>query len=281
MKRIAFFVAPLILAGCMSNSGVDQNDMTYETISDIETIGVRAKSIAAATRIDVYAICDADRREYHIDPTSEFRIAEERWTVKIDGSRSGGSDLQYDDEALFLASLKTLEIVGPMSILGGQPRIQAYNDQMLRIPELCRKKQMEELARITSIAEKSAKKDADLVAEVVGRTGVQPMLEGRNEKEFNNLVIMFRSSGVEDFVGKFVWAEDGDYFVSQILGGEVILTSLTNPSLFPPISILTDKQALEGQRWSSVSRGPLEFVGPKMYQTAFGVERQVLVFKSI
>lgn len=281
MKRIAYVLSILALAGCMSDPVQSQGDIAYEPISDNGRIGVRASSSAAGIAIDVTAFCDADRREYRIDYTSTFRPEKDRWVVMVDGKKLWQSDLSYSDDSLFLGSINTLEIVGPMTVFSGQPRAHVANAQMLRMPELCRQMQKEDLARLSELDEESAKKDEALVSAVISRTGVRPMLGGGNQKDFNNLVNMFRSLGVEDFVGKFVWAEDGDYFVSQILRGEVILTSLTNPALFPPISIVTDKQGLEGQRWSSVSRGPLQFVGPKQYQTALGVERQVLVFKAI
>lgn len=281
MKRIASVLPILVLTGCVTSAPRTQSDMTYEPINDRGTVGVRARSEMAGITVDVFAFCDADRRQYYIDPTSEFRAEQDRWILKIDGDRFWRSDLKYDDDGSFLASLKTLEAVGPKVVFGEPARIQVAGAEMLKLPEICRNKQKQEIAYLRDGAERESQKNESLISEVVSRTGVKPMLSGRNEKDFNNLVTMFRSFGVKDFVGKFVWVEDGDYFVSQILNGEVLLTSLTNPSLFPPISIVTDKQALEGQPWSSVSRGPLQFVGPKQYQTVLGVERQVLVFKSI
>jgi len=281
MKRIASVLPALVLAGCVSSAPITQNDMTYETINDRGSVGIRARSETAGITVDVFAFCDADRRQYYIDPASEFRVEQDRWSLMIDGSKFWRSDLQYEDEDSFLSSLKTLEIVGPRGVFSEPARFQVASAEMLKIPEICRSEQKQKLAYLGGLAEAESQKDEGLISEVVSRTGVKPMLTGRNEKDFNNLVTMFRSLGVKDFVGKFVWAGDGDYFVSQILRGEVVLTSLTNPALFPPISIMTDKQALEGQPWSSVSRGPLQFVGPKQYQTVLGAERQVLVFKSI
>ncbi|WP_395605271.1 hypothetical protein [Pseudomonas sp. B16120] len=255
--------------------------MTYESISDYAMVGIRASSAAAGTTIDVFAYCDADRREYSINPTTEFRVEGRRWTVKIDGDKFWRSDLSYDDEASFLASLETMEIVGPVSILSGQPRMQVANAQMLRIPELCKQKQAEVVANINSTIEKSRKKDEDLIADVVSRTGTQPMFGGENQKTLNNLVGIFQTSGIASFQGKFVWVEDGDYVVSQVMDGAVLLLSMTNPVRWPAITIITDKQVIEGQFWSAASRGPLQFVGVKSYRTAIGATRQTLIFRPI
>jgi len=281
MKRIASVLPFLVLAGCMSSASRTQSDMAYETITDRGSVGIRARSEVAGMTVDVFAFCDADRRQYYIDPTSEFRAEQDRWGLMIEGAKFWQSDLKYDDDDSFLASLKTLEAVGPRGAFSEPSRFQVASAEMLRLPEICMNKQKQEIAYLRAGAARESQKNESLISEVVSRTGVKPMLSGRNEKNFNNLVTMFRSFGVKDFVGKFVWAEDGDYFVSQILRGEVVLTSLTNPALFPPISIMTDKQALEGQPWSAVSREPLQFIGPKQYQAALGVERQVLAFKAI
>lgn len=281
MERMSIGLSVLLLAGCATSQPVKQSDIAYQELTDEGVVGVIATSAQAGLRVDVYAYCDSSRREYHITSSSNFRPPAEQWTLEVDGGRFWKSDLQFSDENSFIRSLNSLVMVSPRKILGGEDRIQVASPGMLEIPDTCKATQSQVAARLARSAQKIADRDSEIVAEVVRRTGVQPMLTGENQRSFNSLVAMFRGLGAEDFVGKFVWAQDGDYFVSQILRGEVVLTSLTNPTLFPLISIMTDKQALEGQPWSSVSRGPLQFVGPKQYQTVLGAERQVLVFKSI
>lgn len=280
MERMSIALSVLVLAGC-SAVQPSRSDIAYQVITDEAVVGVMATSAQAGLRVDVYAICDASRREYHISSTSGFRPPADQWSLEVDGGRFWKSDLKFNDEESFLRSINSLAMVSPKKILGGEDRFPIANQDMLKIPKGCVTRQNESAARLEKSAQKNAERNAEIVAEVVHRTGVQPMLTGENQRSFNSLVAMFRGLGIENFVGKFVWAQDGDYFVSQILTGEVVLTSLTNPALFPPITIMTDKQALEGQPWSAVSRGPLQFIGPKQYQTALGVERQVLVFKSI
>jgi hypothetical protein len=274
-------IGAVVLAGCASTPQYVESDFTHTVIEDYGVIGVKSSSERSGKAFWIYGVCADGEREYVIRQTSTSIFGSDGRWVTQSGNGSLSSTLTFTDRDAFLKSLSSLEVMKRPEGFTGEQRMKVAAQSEFKIPDLCEAKQAKNDAIASRQAEAEAAKNISLIKEVVDRTGVQPMLTGRNERDFNDLVAMFRRLGIEGFVGKFVWAQDGDYFVSQILRGEVVLTSLTNPALFPPISIMTDKQALEGQPWSAVSRGPLQFVGPKQYKTVLGVERQLLVFKSI
>lgn len=281
MKRIAALSSALVLAGCVSTPEYTQGDFTYEDISSYGGVGVRATSILAGKTIDIFASCIEGERQYFIDPTSIFRVEEKRWTLNIDGSRFWRSEVEYSDEASFIASLATLEVVSPPRVFGEGRRFKVSNSQIERIPTLCKKKQAEHFAYVRNVKDKEIQENESLISGVVNRTGTKPMLPGKNQMDFNNLVLLFQQTGASKHQGKFVWVADGDYRVAQAAGGRVLLMSMTNPADFPAITIITDKEVLEGQFWSSVSHGPLEFIGVSTYQTVLGASRQTILFKPI
>lgn len=275
-------IGALVLTGCASTPQYVESDFVRTPFEGFGMIGVKSSSERSGKAFEIYGVCADGGREFVIRQTSTSLFGTDgRWFTQSSDGHPYTSDQSFADRDAFLKALSSLEVVKRREGFSGEQRMKVADHQEFQITDLCEAKQASNDAVASRQAEAEASKNLSMIKEVIDRTGAQPMLSGRNEKDFNNLVTMFRSFGVKDFVGKFVWAEDGDYFVSQILRGEVVLTSLTNPALFPPISIMTDKQALEGQRWSSVSRGPIQFVGPKQYRTILGVERQVLVFKSL
>lgn len=283
MKWMVAVLAGVVLGGCASGVRYIPGDFAYEDISKGGVVGVRASSDGTGKIFDVYADCVEGECQYVIRQALKGGVGNEglRWRARAGESYLASSDTYFNSPDEFASATAALEVVRSGNDFSDEIRIKVANERMLRLASAAN-----DLKAAQVKAVNSAKLAADVesnrqIAEVATRTGVQPMLTGRNQKDFNSLATMFRGLGIEEFVGKFVWAGDGDYRVSQILEGEVILTSLTNPSLFPMISIVTDKQALEGQAWSAVSKGPLQFAGPRMYKTAIGVERQVLVFKTI
>ncbi len=280
--RSVGLIGALALTGCASAPQYVESDFARAPIEGFGIIGVKSSSERSGKAFEIYGACANGAREYVIRQTSTSIFGSDgRWITQSSDGSLYTSSLTFTDRGAFLKALSSLEVVKPPEGFSGEKRMKVADHGEFKIPDLCEAKQARNDAIASRQAEAEAAKNISLIKEVVDRTGVQPMLTGRNERGFNDLVTMFRRLGIEDFVGKFVWAQDGDYFVSQILRGEVVLTSLINPALFPPISIMTDKQALEGQPWSAVSRGPLQFVGPKQYKTVLGVERQALVFKSI
>lgn len=280
--KYAGMVSAAFLAACASSPHYVGSDFVTTPIKDFGKVGIKSTSLKSGKEFEIYGVCIDGSQEYVIRQTSTAAFgADGRWVVQSGEGRSITSDQIFHERNAFLAALGALEVVRRPEGFQGEQRMLVASSQAASIPDQCEAMLAEDSAMESARARAEVEKTSSLIREVVARTGIQPMLTGRNEHDFNNLVAMFRRLGVDDFVGKFVWAKDGDYLISQIMPGEVVLTSLTNPSLFPPIRIMTDKQALEGQAWSAVSRGPLEFIGPAIHQTAYGGTRQVLVFKAI
>lgn len=152
---------------------------------------------------------------------------------------------------------------------------------MMSLVDLCRLKstklQIEEKANLSSEQQESDR----AVKEVVNRTGALPITYGRNQIDFNNLVLLIQRDGPAHFINKFFWANDGDYIVSQVLKDRLILTSSTNPIYFLPITIITTETAIEGQPWSTISHGPLQFIGLSQYTSVLGAIRQTLLLRKI
>lgn len=273
----------IFLAGCSGVPINTENDFTYEDINDFSEVGVRAASKATGSAVEASATCDTEARRYTISTSStgKFVGVGYEWTININGYPHSAGTLFYEDEAKFLAALSTIEVVGPKGTFGSRQRMRVSAPQMERIPDLCKEKQAKVMAYIRDAQEKGRADDDRLISDVVNRTGVQPMLPGKNQMDFNNLVLLFQQTGASNHQGKFVWAADGDYRVAQVIGDKALLISMTNPDFFPAITIISGKQVLEGQFWSSVSRGPLQLIGISNYQTALNVSRQTIVFKAI
>ena len=283
MKRIIALSIAISMGGCASASRPIQSDFTYKEVSAYGSVGIRADSSLAGMAIDISASCIEGDTQYSIRPTSTepYRVADKRWSLSMDGAGFWKSSVEFENEALFRASLATLEVVGPSTLFGSGQRFKVSNSQIEAIPDLCRKKRAEHLAYARSAENKERTNGDRLISDVVDRTGVQPMLPGKNKMSFNSIISLLQDSGVSKHKGKFVWASDGDYRIAQVNGNRVLLISMTNPSGFPAITIITDKEAMEGQFWSSVSHGPLEFIGVSSYQTVLGASRQTILFKSI
>lgn len=280
--KYAGMVSAAFVAACASSPHYLESDFVTTPIKVFGRVGTKSTSLKSGKEFEIYGICADGAQEYVIRQISTSAFgADGRWVVQTADGRSVTSDQIFHDRRAFLAALGSLEVVKRPEGLEGERRMRVAISQAATIPDQCEAMQARDSAEAANRANAEVEKTSSLIRDVVTRTGIQPMLTGRNEHDFNNLVTMFRRVGVDDFLGKFVWAKDGDYLISQAMQGEVVLTSLTNPSLFPPIRIITDKQALEGQAWSAVSRGPLEFMGPAIHQTAYGGTRQVLVFKAI
>ncbi|MCA4964924.1 hypothetical protein [Pseudomonas sp. Y24-6] len=281
MKRIIALSAVAALSGCAGQAV--KNDFTYEGVDSFSAVGVRASSKATGKTVEVSAICTEESRRYVISRRSagKFGGAGDPWTISIGGETLFAGETFYEDEAEFLAAVSTIEVVGPTGRFGGQDRMTVSSPQMQRIPELCKEKQAQVIAYIHNAEAKATAEDKRLISEVSSRTGAQPMLPGRNQMDFNNLVSLIQKDGISRHRNKFVWAQDGDYRVAQVIGNRVLLFSMTNPGMFPAITIITDEQAIEGQAWSSVSKGPLQVSEIGNYVTAFGVSRQTIVFRRI
>lgn len=283
MKRIIALSILVSVGGCASAPQTIPSDFTYKDISDYGGVGVRATSPSAGVAIDISSSCIEGDIQYSIRPTSTelYRAADKRWSLSMDGAGFWKSSVEFENEALFRASLATLEVVAPATLFGRGQRFKVSNSQIEAIPDLCRKKRAEHIAYTRSIEDKERTKDDRLISDVIERTGVEPMLPGKNQMSFNSIISLLQESGVSKHKGKFVWVSDGDYRIAQVDGKRVLLVSMTNPGSFPAITIITDKEAMEGQFWSSVSHGPLELIGVSSYHTVLGASRQTILFKSI
>jgi hypothetical protein len=281
MKRIIALSAAAALSGCAGQTV--QNDFTYEDMDNFSEVGVRASSKATGKTVDVSAICTEEARRYVISrrSTGKYGGAGDEWTISVGGNKIFAGESFYEDEAGFLAAVSTIEVVGPTGRFGGQERMTVSSPQMQRIPELCKEKQAQVIAYMRDAEKKSNEDNDRLISDVVSRTGAQPMLPGRNQMDFNNIVLLLQKDGISRHQNKFVWAQDGDYRVAQVLGNRVLLLSMNDHVMFPAITIITDEQAIEGQPWSSVSKGPLQVSEIGNYVTVFGVSRQTIVFRRI
>lgn len=282
MKQIIALAAVLTVGGCASSPEYIESDFTYKDISDSTRIGVRATSSLAGKAIDVFGLCTEDQRQYYIDPESiePYRPEGKEWAANINGARVWMSEAKYDDEASFIASLATLEVVSPPSVFGEERRIKVANSQMERIPALCKERQAQALAHIHDAEEKESRENERLIAEVVNRTGVKPMLGGDNHKDLNNLALLFRTTGTDPHEGKFVWAEAGDYETAQIMDGKVLMLSRFSPS-FPAVIIFMNTTPPKGKSWFSMFKAPLKLIGTSTYETVLGVSKQAVIFKEI
>ena len=280
MKRIALSVA-LALSGCAGQTV--QNDFTYEDVDGFSEVGVRASSRATGKTVEVSATCDAQSRRYVISrqSASPYGGAGDDWTINMDGRPIFAGNSFYENEDEFIAAASSIEVVGPEGTFGGRQRMTVSTSQMERIPGLCKEKQAQVIAYMREAEEKENAENERLISEVSNRTGAQPMLPGRNQMDFNNLVLLLQKDGISRHQKKFVWARDGDYRVAQVMGNRVMLLSMNDHVMFPAITIITDEQAIEGQPWSSVSKGPLQVFEIGNYVTVFGVSRQTIVLKRI
>lgn len=280
MKRIALS-AVLALSGCAGQSV--QNDFTYEDVDGFSEVGVRAHSEATGKTVEASATCDAHSRWYVISrqSVSPYGGAGDDWTINMDGRPTFAGQSFYENEDEFIAAASTIEVVGPEGTFGGRQRMTVSTSQMERLPGLCRDKQAQVIAYMREAEKKANEENERLISEVSNRTGAQPMLPGRNQMDFNNLVSLIQRDGISRHQNKFVWAQDGDYRVAQVLGDRVMLLSMNDHVMFPAIIIITDEQAIEGQPWSSVSNGPLQVFEIGNYVTVFGVSRQTIMFRRI
>ncbi|WP_223535344.1 hypothetical protein [Pseudomonas sp. GL-B-16] len=282
MKRIIALAAVLALNGCVSAPEYIESDFVYTPIERYGVVGIRAASHVAGRNFDIYGVCGDDKREYIIDTEMEWEPGRPKpWLVRVSGQDQYVTHFRFETDDSFLFAVQSLEVASKLSSYYFAQRIRVVNDQILSIPKLCTEKQQQLNAEARTAQVQAEKKDDDLITAVVARTGAKPMLPGRNQMDFNNLVLLFQQTGASQHQGKFVWAADGDYRVAQVVGSRVLLVSMTNPSYFPTITIITDKEVLEGQFWSSVSQGPLQLIGISTYQTVLGASRQTILFKTI
>lgn len=274
----------IFLAGCSGLPKTAENDFVYKKLENHTDVGVSAFSQNAHKFFWIYGRCNGDVRSYVIlDQSQDPHLynAPMKWQTFITGKSALTHDYRFLGDEDFLSAASSLEIVAFSSVLKTEHRVSVANQDILNIPALCKAKQDGFRAEEQALNDRAVAYNEKLIADVVKRTGLAPMLPGENRIDFNNLVLLLQKSGTSEHTGKFIWANDGDYRVAQVMGRRALLVSMTNPAYFPTITIIADKEVLEGQFWSSVSRGPLQFIGISTYQTVLGASRQTILFKEI
>ncbi|VVP89018.1 hypothetical protein [Pseudomonas fluorescens] len=274
----------MFLAGCSGVPKTAENDFVYKKLENRTDVGVSAFSQNVQKSFWIYGRCNEDVRNYVIVDQSRYPQpynAPMKWKTFIAGKISTTHSYYFSDDQEFLSAVSSLEIAAKSKDLGRERSVSVANQDILNIPALCKAKQDGFRAEEKAINDRALAYNEKLIAHVVKRTGLTPMLPGDNRIDFNNLVLLLQKSGTSEHTGKFIWAHDGDYRVAQVMGRRALLVSMTNPAYFPTITIITDKEVLEGQFWSSVSRDPLQFIGISTYQTVLGARRQTILFKQI
>lgn len=308
MKKILIILATLLITGCNSidtiDSLLDLNikkdpikpfDLSYKLFDTKDGIEYKIQSEKLKDDIRVKAQCDSDKQKYSfsfIDDKNNGGRAFSHGSYGQDfffnGKRRGYSrgylNKNYEyNETEYLNRAINVQV----SNRDRGKRFDITSPELLNLPTLCKNKYtelQENLAKRTKQNNERIKqkreKDARLVASVKKSTGLELMFSGDNEKSFDELVRIFRANGFSQHQNKFVWAGDGNYKVSQVLDGKVILTASYHFEL-PPITIVTNLPALEGQLWSNISRAPLKFIGVTNHTTVLGASKQSIVFQKL
>lgn len=270
------FIIPILLSGCMFIMPIKPNDISLQLVENWQEVGYKIQSECLEHDVQILANCASDPQTY----TFSFRNKENnkiangaQWSFFTNGGYNISS-LNLYDENEYLSLITNIQVA---KFRGS--KIDITFPELTSLPELCKnkyaKRQEERSQRRKAIMEK----DAKLVASVKKSTGLEPMFSGNNQKTFNFVVSNFQKHGFSQHKNKFVWLDDGDYRVSQVLEGRVMLTSYSN--YLPPITIITSLPAMEGQWWSKVTRAPLKFIGVKNYKTVLGVGKQTVVFEQL
>lgn len=288
IKNYAVCICSALLFGCATIDASAPHEVRYQKIENDTSVGYIISSSLVMYDIEVYGECAGSDRQYVIkilDRSTKTEAKDPKGLLVFD--KPDGAGLLFSggryDESKFKPISKSLGFARLFSPDGPVDRVglSSSSGKLSDLPSLCKAKQDGFIAHEKAIYEQANAENERLIDSVIERTGVQPMLIGKNFKDFNNLVTLFQENGITSYKGKFVWVADGDYRVAQVVGSRVLLVSMTNPSYFPTITIITGKEVLEGQLWSSVSKGPLELIGTETYETVLGSSRQTIVFKSI
>ncbi|QBJ61631.1 hypothetical protein [Pseudoalteromonas sp. DL-6] len=272
---------PIILSGCISSNPIKPEDLSHNYFDTGRRVGYKIQSQNLEYDIKVAAQCDSNKQKYSfsfIDKSSGQRAYQPQWSFFFNGEKDYRSSKEYD-EAEYLNKATNVQVARYLGSSKYSQKVDLSAPELLNLPTLCKDK-------YTQIQKDSAKrrkqrmeKDAELVASVKKSTGLEPMFSDSNQKNFNELVYSFQTNGFAQHQNKFVWTEDGDYKVSQVLDGKLMLTSYS--TRLPPITIITNLPAIEGQFWSSISRAPLKFVGVTNYTTVLGATKQTVVFQQL
>ena len=249
-----------------------KNDLDFWVIA-----GARCDTKPYKYIVDYY---DPKRKNYKHQPAYFFLKNQRHISI---GNRRNLKEKQFIDTFAHASLGKT--------IIGNQVKViyDFPTKELLTLPAKCDEKHLKIKAEkdkkhaLAKQAQKQAQKQKHAKlekrdTEVTATYGYKPMFHStQNKKTFSGTLEQMRRSDINTFVDTFVWIDPrDDYKVSQVLDGLIFLQSPRGDDL--PISILTNKQALEGQEWGFVSNRPLRFIKLDNYQTVAGIQKQTLVF---
>lgn len=295
----------LLIASCQSTAKTKQVDLTYKLIEDQEGVGYLISSDALDNDIRIMGReCLTKESRFHfnfVKKDSKRKLEESErlrftpWSFFFNDIQGYSHYLKFYNASEFNQKIKKVQVAkdlgdymfGGLRIPDYSPKINISSNKLVSLVELCKdkyaKNQLEIKERQLAAKEKNNKNRLavqKLINKVKKSTGLKPMFDGKNELSFNQLVYRFLNGDFNQHKNKFVWLTDGDFKVSQALTGRVILTSRYDHNV-PPITIITKKQAIEGQFWSAVSRAPMKFIGLNNYITVLGSRKQTIIFQQL
>jgi len=271
----------ILLTSCKSTSEVQPVDLSYKPINTRSNVGYLISSNSLKYNIEVLGKCSTKKSKFtfsFLDKNSNKKPRQPQWSFFFNDEKNIFSSKIYS-ETEFNKVINNFQVAKYIGNYNYSSKINLSSPKLSALVELCQNKYTEYQLKKKEKSDKTQAAQLELINSVKNSTGLNPMFSGKNELSFNELVYSFLNSGFNQHKNKFVWLTDGDYKVSQVLSGKVMLTSYSNN--LPPITIITKLQALEGQFWSKVSRAPMKFVGLTNYKTVLGISKQTIIFQQL
>ncbi len=295
----------LLIASCQSTTKTKQVDLTYILIEEKEGVGYLISSDALDNDIRIMGReCLSKESRFHfnfVEKDNKSKLEESAglrftpWSFFFNDIQENNDYLKSYNAFEFSQKIKKIQVAkdlgdymfGGLRISDYSPMINISSTRLISLVELCKDKytkNQQEIKERQLAAKEENKKNRLAVQKLINKvkksTGLKPMFDGKNELSFNQLVYRFLNGDFNQHKNKFVWLSDGDFIISQALTDRVILTSRYDHNV-PPITIITKKQAIEGQFWSAVSRAPMKFIGLNSYITVLGSRKQTIIFQQL
>jgi len=271
----------ILLTSCKSTSEIQPVDLSYKAIDTRSNVGYLISSKILEYDVQVLGRCSAQKSKFSfsfIEKNSNNKPRQPQWSFFFNNEKSYSSSKIYN-ETEFSNVINNFQTAKYLGNYDYSSKINLSSPKLSGLAELCKNKYIENEHRKKEQKNKKQGEQLELINTVKSETGLNPMFEGENEFSFNELVYSFLNNGFNQHKNKFVWLTDGDYKVSQVLNGKVILTSYNNKLL--PITIITKLDAVEGQFWSKVTRAPMKFIGLSNYKTVLGASKQTIVLQQL
>jgi len=255
--------------------------LSYKAIDTQTNVGYLIGSHSLEYDIQVLGRCSTQKSKFSfsfVEKNSNKKPRQPQWSFFFNNKKSYSSSKNYNETEFnkIINNFQTAKYLGNYDY---SSKINLSSPKLSGLVELCKNKYIENQYRKKEQNNQKQREQLALINSVKNTTGLNPMFEGKNEFSFNELVYNFLNKGFNQHKNKFVWLTDGDYKVSQVLNGKVILTSYNNNLL--PITIITKLEAIEGQFWSKVTRAPMKFIGLSHYKTVLGVSKQTIVLQPL